>query len=378
MLNQLVREIILNVLLFLPWKVILRLRMVSRAWNNIFFSNYFLKNIFLRDYPQKNFFYSDNDNMTILDYIKMKKKKIFLKYIVNVQRQKRFRHTSTLYKDYIIIIGGDNDRTLRERFLLKYNIKSRTMVKILNDQKPIEISRHTSVLYNDTIFIFGGFIDNIPSNRLFKYKIEENLWEEILPNNQSPEAPPILFNHQSLIFNHQMWVLNGNIDVDGSFTNRIYIYDIATSYWNLIETFGDKPLPNYGANITLVNDKFVMIGGDFPSCNRYHNDYKSKVYILDPISKYWKSVLTHGYPSCSRFLSAVNYENFLYVFGGSNCSKTRTYSSWRFDLIELNWKEEKIDINGDSMNAVVFENQIILTFGYFIRPINTIKHIFIQ
>lgn len=211
----------------------------------------------------------------------------------------RVGHAATLCGNAFVIFGGDthkvNNEGLMDDDLYLFNINSFKWT-IPHPVGPRPLGRYghkISIIATNQmktkLYLFGGQFDDTYFNDLAVYDLSsfrrsDSHWEFLKPKTFIP--PPIA-NHTMVSYDHKLWVFGG--DTLQGLINKVFMYDITTNDWSLVETTGAKPPPLQEHAAIIYGDLMCVIGGkdeqDIYSNNVYFLNLKTFRWFKFPIFK---------------------------------------------------------------------------------------------
>ncbi|QLQ77860.1 hypothetical protein HG537_0A01070 [Torulaspora globosa] len=204
----------------------------------------------------------------------------------------RVGHAATLCGNAFVVFGGDthkvNSEGLMDDDLYLFNINSYKWT-IPNPVGPRPLGRYghkISIIATNQmktkLYLFGGQFDDTYFNDLAVYDLSsfrrsDSHWEFLKPKTF---VPPPLANHTVVSYDHKLWVFGG--DTLQGLINRVFMYDIMTNDWVLVETTGAKPPPLQEHAAIIYGDLMCVIGG-----KDEQDIYSNSVYFLNLKSYRW-------------------------------------------------------------------------------------------
>ena len=130
------------------------------------------------------------------------------------------------------------------------------------------------------MYIFGGkqsIFEN--SDKLYRYKFDERVWELMIPSDKEENLPPCVESHSAVLYNPtetelEMIIFGGFMGGKmGKYSRSIYGYSITNNKWRVIfNGFTNKkkkpdekkkiaPKKRSSAGMTLINGSLYIFGG---------------------------------------------------------------------------------------------------------------------
>lgn len=204
----------------------------------------------------------------------------------------RVGHAATLCGNAFVVFGGDthkvNSEGLMDDDLYLFNINSYKWT-IPNPVGPRPLGRYghkisiiATTQMKTKLYLFGGQFDDTYFNDLAVYDLSsfrrsDSHWEFLKPKTF---VPPPLANHTMVSYDHKLWVFGG--DTLQGLINRVFMYDIMTNDWTLVETTGAKPPPLQEHAAIIYRDLMCVMGG-----KDEQDVYSNSVYFLNLKSYRW-------------------------------------------------------------------------------------------
>lgn len=123
---------------------------------------------------------------------------------------------------------------------------------------PTALSSAQMFNYDRYLYVIGGYNSGIKSY-MYRYDTENNVWSSYgeLPLYMSPSSYSTYYACGCL-YNGKIYNAFGTSNLDGTYSSRIYEYDILDNTWTQ-KTSG--PEGRYGSGGFLYNSKFIVVGG---------------------------------------------------------------------------------------------------------------------
>lgn len=203
----------------------------------------------------------------------------------------RSYHTLVGYKDVLILFGGAdsihgerNDVWFFDVHLFKW-----VLIPTTGDV-PLPRRAHTSTVYRDYMFVIGG--DTKDSHSMYVLDIPSRVWRSL------PAFPTgTTYYHTVALYRDYIYTFAG---YSKTTNNALYRYDIRNSQWERIFHEGDVPEPRNFHSANIIGEKMYVFGG-FTSLSNYSNDlyrltlgnevtfkYNSKIrQLYDVVFHHW-------------------------------------------------------------------------------------------
>lgn len=244
----------------------------------------------------------------------------------------RMGHSCSVYRNSMFVFGGFNHpRTLDDLWEFNFPL-SRWEEHVPTGAPPRDRYRHSSVVLGDRLIIFGGINSQRERfNDVHVYEIAQRCWFK-LELGSSPTPSPRSF-HQALSIAGDMYVIGGVVDSgnkSGDFwrlTN--FSASIRTSSsiaekktgWSLLSASGLVPRTGHVACVS--QQRIIVFGGQDEA-----GSYLSEMQMFDINSGQWSRLESVGpcvHPPSRSGTKAVAWDDALVVFGGSSPDKRSPY-----------------------------------------------------
>ncbi|MBV8460956.1 MAG: hypothetical protein JO009_08710, partial [Candidatus Eremiobacteraeota bacterium] len=167
---------------------------------------------------------------------------------------------------------------------------------------PEPVDHAAAVAVGPYIYVAGGRIENLVTNKFWRYDAGNDSWIEL------PSLPIPRFDPTMQAIGDKLYVIGGAVS-HGNDATSMMVYDIATAQWS-VHAYA-TPYQRAGAASVVMDDRIVLLGGrdeydrNLPFCDLY-----------DPQIDHWYTCTGMHTPRSDFGLSAVN--NRLVAVGGDN------------------------------------------------------------
>jgi hypothetical protein len=167
---------------------------------------------------------------------------------------------------------------------------------------PEPVDHAAAVAVGPYIYVAGGRIENLVTNKFWRYDAGNDSWIEL------PSMPIPRFDPTMQAIGDKLYVIGGAVS-HGNDATSMMVYDIATAQWS--EHAYATPYERAGAASVVIGDRIVLLGGrdeydrNLPFCDLY-----------DPQIDHWYTCSGMHTPRSDFGLSSVN--NRLVAVGGDN------------------------------------------------------------
>jgi hypothetical protein len=171
-------------------------------------------------------------------------------------------------------------------------------------------------------FLFKGATSNDALKDTWALDMNTGAWQEFRTTGQGPSGR---YAHSANLLAANLILVFGGFD-SHSYFNDLYILDLTTRTWSLVEPMGDVcPPPRYAHSTTMVGRQLVVFGG----CG---NDTQAlnDLWIFDLESLTWINPTLSGVPPAQRSYHTASLIGDKILFFGGKKGKT-----WHNDLIML-------------------------------------------
>lgn len=259
------------------------------------------------DYPKINFNDVHQFNFQTLTW----------KFLETIGKQPipRFGQSAIVYNDQMIIFGGkithdnfylSNTTSCNHYKLNLLNLKWKEVEGSGN--KPLSRSNHSCIVYKNQMIIFGGNT-NRDTNDLYSLDLQNEYWTRIY-YKESASSPPPLRNHVAVLYKDSMFVHGGISNY--SYSSHVFEFCFKNQTWKKHSTVQGPQFERAGHAAVVHNDRMIIFGG---SPSKYMSD---RLYGFSITHGKWVPIENSIDISCTNFgQTAVLWKDNVYLFGGT-------------------------------------------------------------
>nr|ASZ85169.1 acyl-CoA-binding domain-containing protein 5 [Selenicereus monacanthus] len=188
-------------------------------------------------------------------------------------------------------------------------------------QKPKPRYEHGAAVIGDKMYVYGGNHNGRYLSDLQVLDLKTWTWSrvEVKAGVQTEESessvPPIpCAGHALIPWGNKLLSVAGHTK-DPSETIQVRQFDLQTSTWSILKTYGKPPVSRGGHSVTLVGSNLIIFGGQ--NANR---TLLNDLHLLDLETMTWDEFDAVGVPPSPRsdHAAAVHAERYLLIFGGGS------------------------------------------------------------
>eukprot|EP00057_Strongylocentrotus_purpuratus_P007268 XP_011661742.1 PREDICTED: multiple epidermal growth factor-like domains protein 8 [Strongylocentrotus purpuratus] len=239
---------------------------------------------------------------------------------------KRAGHASVYHEetDSLWTYGGfDLNRPSDDLVQYSFETDEWTQITPNGSVKPSGRYRHTMELYENHLLVFGGVLVNGSwSNELWSFDLATLSWE-LLPSG-TESVPPGLAHHSSCIVEYSYLVIIGGASQEQTFLGSIYKYDLQLLQgWEEITPRGGLEREVRLRDHTSVyhyDTKSILVFGGLKSPQTHNTLVSSRVstvYAFQFEDRYWTKLSSSGSVRARSYHTANIIGNYMVVYGGN-------------------------------------------------------------
>ena len=219
-------------------------------------------------------------------------------------------HSGILYNGIYYIIGGQNDKMRSLNTIQKFNVEEEKILDKIEPDKKIfpSIESHTCNLYKDQIIIYGGNKGKFFNKHVYSFNIKteeiKNLTEYLDDNRDLTKMPLPRADHSSEIIGDKLYIYGGygrKTPKFHGFFNDLWCFNLTNNTWSQIK-FGDEDLENEEKEEEEEEEE-----NEEEEKEKEENEEKEKEEkVKNKINK----------PEARSGQTMINVNGQLYIFGG--------------------------------------------------------------
>ncbi|XP_073310986.1 acyl-CoA-binding domain-containing protein 4-like [Primulina huaijiensis] len=174
---------------------------------------------------------------------------------------------------------------------------------------------HGAAVIGDKFYIFGGNHNGRYLNDLQVLDMRSWTWSKVEIQAGKDGLPTACAGHSLVPWDGNKLLSVAGHTKDSSEALQVKVFDLQTSAWSTLKTYGKPPVSRGGQSVTLVGMTLVIFGGQ-DAKRSLLND----LHILDLETMTWDEMDTVGVPPSPRsdHAAAVHADRYLLVFGGGS------------------------------------------------------------
>ncbi len=271
-------------------------------------------------------------------------------------------HSTTMVSHYAIVFGGStNSDALKDTWALDLNTGSWQEFRTSGQGPTPRYAHSANLLAANLILVFGGFDSHTYFNDLYILDLTTRTWSLVEPMGDA--CPPPRYAHTTTMVGRQLLVFGG-CGADTQALNDLWIFDLETLTWICPALSGVPPEPRSYHTASLIGDKILFFGGKKGKV--WHND----LVMLDIPSRSWVPIHLsppkEGQTLASRAYHTATMvnDNFICVLGGFNgtqmCKEVLI-----IDLASLKWMVYgKLNLVRCKHTTNIVNNMLLLFGGH--------------
>nr|XP_057938930.1 actin-fragmin kinase isoform X1 [Doryrhamphus excisus]XP_057938931.1 actin-fragmin kinase isoform X1 [Doryrhamphus excisus] len=250
----------------------------------------------------------------------------------------RCKHACCSYDGNIYVLGGRDNRTLRDFWRYSVVRNEWTELSCTGETAPEEVEEHSMVVYKGFIYVFGGTLDSaytVLRCPLWVFDIAKQKWVPCQRKTSSPQTqmPTNRKGHSAVVVGSSMLLYGGFIDIKGS-SQEFWSLDFDTMVWSLLNGCQQgslNPGPRHSHSAMVYQSCMYLFGG--LKGLREQRDF----WKWNSISNTWTSLKTKLGPSKLIGHSTVAYKDSMLLFGGGESQNYPKNCLWRYSFSTHTW-----------------------------------------
>ncbi|KAK7344245.1 hypothetical protein VNO77_13632 [Canavalia gladiata] len=208
----------------------------------------------------------------------------------------------------------------------------------VSGQRPKARYEHGAAVVLDKLYIYGGNHNGRYLNDLHVLDLRSWTWSKIEAKvvestdlSSSATLTPCA-GHSLIPWENKLLSIAGHTK-DPNESIQVKVFDLQTTTWSTLQTYGKPPVSRGGQSVTLVGTSLVIFGGQ-DAKRTLLND----LHILDLETMTWDEIDAVGVPPSPRsdHAAAVHVDRYLLIFGGG--SHATCYNDLHvLDLQTMEW-----------------------------------------
>jgi len=230
-------------------------------------------------------------------------------------------HTACLFgENQIIIYGGHSTeyaeyqyKTMRETGILTI-----TSIEPFELEWKVKITRgevdriyHTAHVYKDSMYVFGGGDENYQStNDIYHLNLESFVWTQC-----HISGDPLIEcrSHWSTMYKGKVYLFGGFKTKTRSLINDIHVFELSTLKMTRIRKTHLWPGVVSGCSVSEHEGELYVFGGKV-----YDNTFTNDLVVFNIENETWRHIRPKGYaPTPRGYHRCVCYQNSIFFWGGS-------------------------------------------------------------
>lgn len=309
---------------------------------------------------------------------------------------KRHCHACSIYKNHMILFGGDSGGNEILNDLWQLDLRSGKYHWTKIEYNPVQISSHnipkpryghTATVIQDTLWIFGGFTRKSSKtggmyfNDLWAYHFPSGTWRKIVTPKE--EKPSKRCYHSAVVFNDIYILVFGGLSM-GHNLNDTWIFDTRTEKWKEIyipnenkpsksppkktsindnKNQDDIPIPRAKHAATIFDGRIMFISGGFSGLFRENDFWCLQIAEQNNNSGFvgkWHRIdepqSVNSLPIARDSHSIAFVGSNLFLFGGSGTGKILN-DYWILDMTKVINNLPKIKYGSNTSSHYVQSSQ---------------------
>lgn len=237
------------------------------------------------------------------------------KEINNLQLPYRFSHTAIVYKNKMIIFGGNNKDYEYTNTLFELNLDNLNIQRLAKKTLAPPRANHSAVVEKDRMIIFGG--NNYKFlNDLHIFNLKSHEWCD--PVKSTGQIPSARSNHCAFIYKENMYVYGGKPRAERF---EIYALNIHDFHWKCIQTSGMAPSARFGFTLLRLNCNCMLLFGGMDTEHYRIIQQNNDLFKLNISNLHWEKLHPNGsLPDKRHKHTGVVIGNKMFILSGFKSS----------------------------------------------------------
>ncbi|XP_057550881.1 acyl-CoA-binding domain-containing protein 4-like isoform X2 [Amaranthus tricolor] len=190
----------------------------------------------------------------------------------------------------------------------------------VSGQRPKPRYEHGAAVIGEKMYVYGGNHNGRYLNDLQVLDLRSCTWSRVEVKTGAETSGETTISsipcagHTLVPWGNKLLSVAGHTK-DPLETIQVRTFDIQTSTWSILKTYGKPPVSRGGHSVTLVGSSLVIFGGQ--NANR---TLLNDLHLLDLETMTWDEFDAVGVPPSPRsdHAAAVHAERYLLIFGGGS------------------------------------------------------------
>lgn len=191
----------------------------------------------------------------------------------------------------------------------------------ISGQQPKPRYEHGAAVVGNKMYVYGGNHNGRYLNDLQALDLRAWTWSRVdvrtsvqTSEQQAPVSSIPCAGHALIPWENKLLSVAGHTK-DPSETIQVRVFDLQTSSWEILKTYGKPPVSRGGHSVTLVGSSLIIFGGQ--NANR---SLLNDLHLLDLETMTWDEFEAAGVPPSPRsdHAAAVHAGRYLLIFGGGS------------------------------------------------------------
>ncbi|XP_019423007.1 PREDICTED: acyl-CoA-binding domain-containing protein 4-like isoform X3 [Lupinus angustifolius] len=186
----------------------------------------------------------------------------------------------------------------------------------VSGQRPKARYEHGAAVVQDKLYLYGGNHNGRYLSDLHVLDLRSLAWSKIEAKAGAESSVTLspCAGHSLIPWENKLLSVAGHTK-DPSEVIQVKVFDLQTSTWSDLKTYGKAPVSRGGQSVNLVGSSLIVFGGQ-DAKRTLLND----LHILDLETLTWDEIDAVGVPPSPRsdHTAAVHVDRYLLIFGGGS------------------------------------------------------------